>query len=89
MYEKILTDIKEKMDKIKEQIKKFEKELKVYKDAYEAILKLQARYDKEMGNLAVQKGVCPFPEECNRREYCTTDYCNADACDNGHCYRMS
>lgn len=33
--------------------------------------------DKRNNNLATQKGVCPFPSLCNKREYCTKDSCHA------------
>ena len=40
-------------------------------------------------HLAVAKGVCPFPDSCNKRDTCTDDYCNADVCSNGHAYHFS
>jgi hypothetical protein len=39
--------------------------------------------------LAIQTGVCSFPDSCNERKTCTKTYCNADVCSNGFAYRMS
>lgn len=39
--------------------------------------------------LAVYKGICPFPNDCNKRKTCTKDDCSADTCSNGYAYRFS
>jgi hypothetical protein len=51
--------------------------------------KLQNEYEKQNGNLAVQKGICPFPEKCSVRNSCIKNSCNADVCSNGYTYRFS
>lgn len=48
---------------------------------------LQGVVDDEQ--LAVVRGVCPFPAQCNLRESCTLKRCNADVCSNGFAYRYS
>ncbi len=66
-----------------------EKELEHARQAVEALLKIQAGYDREQGNLAIQRRACPFPDECNKRDSCTAKSCNADVCNNGFAFRMS
>lgn len=43
----------------------------------------------DISNLAVRKGVCPFPRDCDLRFTCEKNYCNHDTCSNGFTYRMS
>lgn len=43
----------------------------------------------DISDLAVNKGICPFPNSCNKRDFCTKVYCNYNECDNGHCFRRS
>lgn len=88
-----LNELNTKLNEFKKeyenQIKEKEKEIKNVENAIKELEKIQADYDREQRNLAVQKGVCPFPKECNERDYCTKDRCNADVCSNGYAYRMS
>lgn len=39
--------------------------------------------------LAVESGVCPYPNQCQERKTCTKSYCSYDTCSNGWCYRFS
>ncbi len=89
MYSQIREEISAKIKEIDKQIKELQKEQKAYSDVIIAIREMQAVEDKRAGRLAVQKGICPFPNCCNQRNYCTKDSCNADVCDNGYCYRQS
>lgn len=41
------------------------------------------------GDLAVNKGICPFPDQCDERFKCTKNSCSYDTCSNGFAYRMS
>jgi hypothetical protein len=65
------------------------KEISNLDQAIKGLKKVQAEYDRSKGNLAVQKGICPFPESCNEASCCTKDRCNADCCSNGYAYRAS
>lgn len=37
---------------------------------------------------ALEKGICPFPDDCDGRDSCTYNHCNADVCSNGYAYKM-
>jgi hypothetical protein len=88
-YNKVLEDMQAKIAEINGKIEELQKERSVYADVIEAITALKAAEDQRAGRLAVQKGVCPFPESCKERFQCTRDSCNADTCSNGYAYRMS
>lgn len=89
MYTEIITDLKNRIAELTGQIIELDKKREQYKKGLEAIRKLQAEEDAKAGKLAVQRGICPFPNDCNEREYCTRDWCNADTCDDGRVYRRS
>lgn len=89
MYKEIIKTLNEQISNLAKQIRELQDYQKIKTDARKAIEKLQAEYEKENNNLAVQKGVCPFPDKCNLKDECIKNSCNADVCDNGHCYRMS
>jgi len=88
LYEKLIKEILEKKREIVEKISELQKQKRAYENVYNSIKELQSQYDKENNNLAYQKGICPFPKECDQKDYCTKG-CNADTCNNGHAYRMS
>ena len=78
MYTGILRDISKKIAVLNKQISELQKEVDDYNEGYLAINKLQKEYNKEKRKLAVQKGVCPFPDICNEADSCTLDHCNED-----------
>jgi hypothetical protein len=83
-----MQEILDKKKEIESKITELHKEEDAYKDAHQSLRKLQGKFEEKNNNLATQKGVCPFPNACRERFYCT-EGCNADACDNGFAYRMS
>ncbi len=89
MYKEIIKTITEQINNINKDISELQKTKQTKVDAKEAIEKLQTEYEKENNNLAIQKKICPFPEDCNLVDSCIKNYCNADVCDNGYAYRMS
>jgi len=89
MYKEIIKTLNQQISDIAKQIRESQDTQKTKVDAMKAIEKLQAEYEKENNNLAIQKGICPFPEDCNEKDSCIKNHCNADCCDNGYCYRMS
>lgn len=89
MYTDIIKHLNEEIVALQKQIQELTKKKQGREKARDAIRLLQAEEDRKAGKLAVQKGICPFPESCNEREFCTSDKCNADTCSNGYAYRMS
>jgi len=89
MYKEIIKTINQQVSDIAKQIRELQNSQKTKIDAQKAIEKLQAEYEQDNNNLAVQKGICPFPESCSLVNDCTKDYCNADTCSNGYAYRFS
>ncbi len=89
MYDKIIEDIQNKITEIDKKVKELQKEREVYLNFIKSVRDMKAVEDRKAGRLAVQKGICPFPDSCNQRNYCTADNCNADACSNGYAYRTS
>ena len=89
MYIELIKDLQKEIEVFINEKIKIDKEINVRKDIVKNLRKLQAKIDRKEGNLAVQKGVCPFSSSCNKREYCTKDSCSADVCSNGYAYRMS
>jgi len=89
VYDKIIEDIQNKISDIDKKIKELQKEKEVYLNFIKSVRDMKAIEDRKAGRLAVQKGICPFPDSCNQRNYCTADHCNADACSNGYAYRTS
>ncbi len=89
MYKEIIKTINQQVNDISKQINQLQNDQKIKVEAMKAIEKLQAEYEKENGNLAIQKGVCPFPDSCSIATVCTKNSCNADTCSNGYAYRMS
>lgn len=60
-----------------------------WNNAVDAVKEMKRVWDRAHHNLAVQKGVCSFPNCCDAADYCTKDHCHFDTCANGHAYRMS
>ena len=89
MYTDILKHIHGEISFLNKQIQELATKRQEHEKARDAIVLLQAEEDRKAGKLAVQKGICPFPDRCKERKYCTADRCNADVCDNGFAYRMS
>ncbi len=85
--------LKQELEEIKEETnKKIEdkkQEITNIQQAIDGLWKIQSEYDREKGNLATQKGICPFPNNCDERNRCTLNSCNADTCDNGYAFRWS
>lgn len=89
MYTEILKELADRIRELDKQIAELSGKRQQYIKALEVLRKLQAEEDAKAGRLAVQRGVCPFPNSCDEREYCTRDHCDADTCTNGYAYRMS
>lgn len=89
VYRKVEEEMRSRIVEIDKKIDELRKEREAYACVIEAIRGLKAVEDRKAGRLAVQKGVCPFPNECNKRFTCTADSCNADTCVNGFAYKMS
>lgn len=93
MYSQVINEMKQKQAEINEQIKELREQLKPYDEAIKALGELQNKHLHEKykaeGKLAVQTGVCPFPDDCKHRDTCTVKSCNYDTCSNGHAYRFS
>lgn len=89
LYTDILKHIHGEISSLDKQIHELAERKRERERARDAIKLLQAEEDRKAGKLAVQKGICPFPDRCKERKYCTADRCNADVCDNGFAYRMS
>ena len=89
MYKDIIRHLNGEIRALENQIYELSVKKQEREEALKTIKKLQAEEDRKAGKLAVQKGICPFPDSCNKREFCTKDRCNADVCSNGHAYRMS
>ena len=89
MYKEIIKSLTDQINEVNKQITDLQKNKQIKIDAKEAIKILQAEYERDNNNLAVQKGICPFPENCKLVKECVLNYCSADCCDNGYAYRMS
>lgn len=89
MYTDILNHLDTEIQNLQNQIYELSERKKEREKARESIRLLQAEEEKKVGNLAVQKGICPFPDACEKAKYCTLNRCNADTCSNGYAYRMS
>ncbi len=89
MYADILKHLAGEISSLNKQAQELLVKKKEREKAWEAIKLLQAEEDRKAGKLAIQKGICPFPNDCKERNYCIADRCNADTCDNGFTYRMS
>jgi len=89
MYKEIIKSLSDQISEVNKQITDLQKNKQIKVGAKEAIEKLQAEYERDNNNLAVQKGICPFPKECNLKDSCIKNYCNADTCSNGYAYRFS
>ncbi|MCD5384910.1 MAG: hypothetical protein LRZ94_01170 [Candidatus Pacebacteria bacterium] len=79
----------EENEKLRRGIKKLGAEAKALDDECQALRAKLGEENRKLGRLAVQRGVCPFPESCNSRHTCTDTRCNADVCSNGYAYRFS
>lgn len=53
------------------------------------MLSREAKKANDDESLAVNKGTCPFPNECDERFICIKSDCYYDTCSNGFAYRMS
>ena len=89
MYKDVIKGIGEEISLLDKEIYGLDEKRRMRKEAQKAIEKLQAEFEASHNNLAVQKGVCPFPESCNLVDSCTKNHCRADVSQNGHAYRMS
>lgn len=89
MYKEILNNLHEELNLLNKEKCELIDRIKKKEKAYETIAELQAEQHKNEGKLAVQKGICPFPEECSLNKSCVKDRCNADTCSNGYAYRFS
>ncbi len=89
MYKDILSHITKEISDIWKQEQELATKRQEREKARDAINLLQAEEDRKNGKLAVQKGICPFPNDCKEKRTCTKDRCNVDTCDNGFTYRMS
>lgn len=89
LYKDIIQHLNDEIRALESQIYELSAKKREREKALQVIKKLQAEEDRKAGKLAVQKGIRPFPDSCNEREFCTKDNCNADVCSNGYAYRMS
>jgi len=89
MYKEIIKILNQQISDIAKQIRELQSSQKTKMDAQKAIEKLQSEYEKDNNNLAIQKGICPFPESCSLVDDCIKNYCNADECSNGYAFRRS
>ena len=89
LYKDIIQHLNDEIRALESQIYELSAKKQEREKALKAIKKLQVEEDRKAGKLAVQKGICPFPDSCNEREFCTNDRCSADVCSNGYAYRMS
>jgi len=83
-----LNKLNNELNQLKLHIKEKEKDIERTKEIIKELKIMQGNYDRENYNLSTQKGICPFPDQCNEKDFCTSG-CHADVCSNGFTYRMS
>lgn len=88
-FSEIIETLQEKEQELRKLATEYREKADKCREAIQGVRMMQGEEEKKKGNLAVQKGICPFPEACNKRYWCTKDRCNHDQCDNGHSFRGS
>lgn len=87
MYEGYLEQQEDEINELVSEKEKIQIQSEELKEQLSSLTEMRKDYHRDNNNLAVQKGICPFPNFCNRREYCTKDSCHYDGCSNGHPFR--